>query len=246
MAIRLFGQRKSEGTTQTGDGAGVSAAQIAEAFEGLTAAAVSTTWQCRHSGRAVLAEGSADFAARAVRTIVLSGKSTLEYIRMEGGAYRCADPDAEEPEWESFTETDACGLHAFADPAVIGRAVRAVGAVQQARKPEDFDGTLLTVHQVALKPKPADPDKVLARLARQLRDHGASTMVASALTDADGQIVRLRLDLPHWTPADDPTADHAVTLDFSDLNEAVEIEQPDPEHVSRRRSARGCFDLNLF
>jgi hypothetical protein len=244
-SIRLFGQRKSEGTTQTDGAEGTSAEQIATAFEGLTAAAVSTTWQCRHNGRAVLAEGSADFRSRAVRTIVLSGKSTLEYVRVDGAAYRCADPDAEEPEWESFTETDACGVHAFADPAVIARVVRAAGTVQ-ARKAEEYDGETLTPHSVTLKPKPADPDRLLARLARQLRDHGANTLVATALTDPDGAIVRLRVDLPHWTPADDPTADHAVTLDFSELNEEVEIDRPDPERTSRRRSARGCADLNLF
>lgn len=246
MAIRLFGQRKSEGTTQTGEAAGVSAEQIAEAFEALTAAAVSTTWQCRHSGRMVLAEGSADFASRAVRTIVLNGKSTLEYVRAGGAAYRCVDPDDDKPQWETFTESDVCGPHAFADPAVLALGVRAVGAVQRARKPQDVDGTPMPLYQVTLKPKPGDPDKLLARLARQLRDHGANTVVVGALTDADGRIVRLRLELPHWTPADDPTADHAVTLDFSDLNEAVEIELPDPQYVSRRLTARTCNDLNLF
>jgi hypothetical protein len=243
--MRLFGQRKSEGTTRTDEAEGPGAEQIAAAFESLGTATVSATWHCRHNGRVILAEGSVDFRNRTVRSTVISGKSTLEYVRADGTAYRCADPDVDEPEWESFTELDACGVHAFVDPSVVARAVRAAG-VAQTRKPEEYEELTLTPHNVSAKPKPTDPDKLLSRLARQLRDHGANTLVAAALTDPDGEIVRLRVELPHWTPADDPTADHAVTLDFGDLNGEVEIERPDPERTTRRRTTRNCADLNLF
>ena len=184
--------------------------------------------------------------------------------------------------WQTFSEHDACGPHAYAAPAVLAQAVRRAGVVQP-RKTEDFDGVTLAAFSVTAKPKPADPDKLLARLARQLRDHGANTVVVTAFVDesaplstpgtdtdtgtdggevetvesGDGQgpgvgagagvprIVRLRVELPHWTPADDPTADHAVSVDLFELGDPVEIEVPDRDSTGRRTS-RTCADLGLF
>jgi hypothetical protein len=253
----------------------VDAAQIAEALSGLTAAAVSTTWRCRHGAGLSMGEGAVDFEARRSRATVIRGKFTFDYVRVGASVYRAAVPedaegDGDEKEdaeraWESFSEHDACGVHAYTEPAVLAAGVRAAGSVQP-RDAEEFDGALLAAYSVTLKPKPADPDRLLARLARQLRDHGANTVVVTAfadesgwdeqtdepLEDADGadgadvaRIVRLRIELPHWTPADDPTADHAVSVDLFELGEPVEIEVPDAD-AATRRTFRSCADLALF
>jgi len=198
-----------------------------------------------------------------------------------------ADKGRDARAWQTFSEHDACGPHAYAEPAVLAQAVRRAGAVQ-ARKAEEFDGVMLSAFTVTAKPKPADPDKLLARLARQLRDHGANTVVVTAfvdesappspaVSDADAdtaaesgqggaesvgssdtgsatgagsragapRIVRLRVELPHWTPADDPTADHTVSVDLFELGDPVEIEVPDRDSTTRRTS-RTCADLGLF
>jgi hypothetical protein len=166
--------------------------------------------------------------------------------------------------WQSFSEHDVCGPHSYAEPAVLAQAVRRAGIVQP-RKAEQFDGVELSAFCVTAKPKPADPDKLLARLARQLRDHGANTLVVTAFVDQspaaesddaaseNGQstsggaprIVRLRIELPHWTPADDPTADHAVSIELFELGDPVQIDLPDPRSATRRTS-RTCADLSLF
>ena len=169
--------------------------------------------------------------------------------------------------WQSFSEHDACGVHAYAEPAVLAAGVRAAGVVGAGRR-EEFDGRVLTGYAVTLKPKPADPDRLLARLARQLRDHGANTLVVTAFVDdaqdapakvpdfsgteaesaAGGEgaarIVRLRLELAHWTPADDPTADHSVTVDLFEFGDPVQVQVP-TAGVSRR-TTRSCADLALF
>jgi hypothetical protein len=154
--------------------------------------------------------------------------------------------------WERFSDHDACGVHAYAEPAVLAAGVRAAGVVQ-ARGTQEFDGALLSGYAVTLKPKPGDPNRVLARLARQLRDHGANVLVVTAFTDEldddeaqDGgepRIVRLRIELPHWTPADDPTADHTVSVDLFEFGEPVSVEVPEG---AGRRTARSCADLALF
>src|SRR5581483_993611 len=95
------------------------------------------------------------------------------------------DPDAAAEDDESLDaqdENDACGVHAYAEPAVLAAGVRAAGAVTAAGR-QEFDGQVLTGYAVTLKPKPADPDRLLARLARQLRDHGANTLVLTAFVD---------------------------------------------------------------
>ncbi len=169
-----------------------------------------------------------------------------------------AQKEADSRAWQTFSEHDVCGPHSYAEPAVLAAAVRRAGVVQP-RKAEEFDGVTLSAFSVTVKPKPADPDKLLARLARQLRDHGANTVVVTAFVadpdddqdagDADSgarpRIVRLRLELPHWTPADDPTADHAVSVDLYELGDPVEIEVPDRDRATRRTS-RTCADLSLF
>ena len=184
-----------------------------------------------------------------------------------------ADKEHDARAWQTFSEHDACGPHAYAEPAVLAQAVRRAGAVQ-ARKAEEFDGVMLAAFSVTAKPKPADPDKLLARLARQLRDHGANTVVVTAFVDesaalssrassadtgseagAQGgddaatggvpRIVRLRVELPHWTPADDPTADHTVSVDLFELGDPVQIEVPQRDWTTRRTS-RTCADLGLF
>ena len=163
--------------------------------------------------------------------------------------------------WERFSQHDACGVHAYAEPAVLAAGVRASGAVQS-RDAEEFDGVKLSAFAVTLKPKPGDPNRVLARLARQLRDHGAYVVVVtafvdeSAATDSDDdgeeegaageggpRIVRLRIELPHWTPADDPTADHSVSVDLYEFGEPVSVQVPEG---AVRRTARSCADLALF
>lgn len=198
------------------------------------------------------------------------------------------DDDEPARAWQSFSEHDACGVHAYAEPAVLAAAVRAAGAVTPAGRKE-FDGTVLTGYAVTLKPKPADPDRVLARLARQLRDHGANSLTVTAFvddarttpeavpdfsgapaaaagantgtdTDTHGpgnrpgngnpagggpRVVRLRLELAHWTPADDPTADHSVSVDLFEFGDPVRVEPPAPGSATRR-TTRSCADLALF
>ena len=175
---------------------------------------------------------------------------------------------AESSAWERFSEHDACGVHAYAEPAVLAAGVRAAGVVQP-REAQEFDGVLLSAYAVTLKPKPGDPNRVLARLARQLRDHGANVVVVTAFVDESqpgsldgeislgelngdgtepagegvGRIVRLRIELPHWTPADDPTADHSVSVDLFEFGEPVSVEVPEG---AGRRTARSCADLALF
>ena len=232
----------------------------------------------------------------------------------EDGEAGDTDPDAEaetaeeaEPKpadepvraWNYFSDSDACGPHAYAEPDVLALAALSVG-VAQIGKPEEFGGVLHNAYTVTLKPKPTDSDKSLARLARQLRDHGANTIVVTAFTnpdavldddeddedeldiegedegveeyedfdevvaggglsgrdDEDGEdrrkagdpakrIVRLRIELPHWTPADDPGADHSVRIDLFDLGEPVQIESPGRSNATRR-TLRTCADLSLF
>jgi len=276
-SIRLFGRGRNAAAPST---SGVGAAQIAEVLSGLESAALSATWRCRHGAGVSLGEGAVDFAGRRSRASVIRGKSTFDYVRVGANVYRTAvpvdpevdayaEPDEDEDEaedvaraWESFSEHDACGVHAYAEPAVLAAGVRAVGSVQP-REAEEFDGELLSAYSVTLKPKPADPDKLLARLARQLRDHGANTVIVTAFADESGwdedsdeprededgssgvRIVRVRIELPHWTPADDPTADHAVSVDLFELGEPVEIEVPDAD-AATRRTTRSCADLGLF
>ncbi|HEU5426965.1 MAG TPA: hypothetical protein VFU74_08830 [Actinocrinis sp.] len=179
------------------------------------------------------------------------------------------DGDAPTVAWQTFSEHDACGVHAYAEPSVLAAGVRAAGAVTAAGR-QEFDGRMLSGYAVTLKPKPADPDRLLARLARQLRDHGANTLVVTAFVDesaggaADAvpdfsgvgddadtsageggaRIVRLRLELAHWTPADDPTADHAVTVDLFEFGDPVEVQVPGSG--TSRRTVRSCADLALF
>jgi hypothetical protein len=259
-SIRLFGRGRNAAAPSA---PAVGAAQIADVLAGLGSAAVSTTWRCRHGPGLGIGEGAVDFAARRSRATVIRGRSTYEYVRSGSSVFRAAlseDGDDGEPAWQSFSEHDACGVHAYAEPAVLAAGVRAAAAVTACRDLEEFGGEMLAGYAVTLKPKPADPDRLLARLARQLRDHGANTLVVTAFAaDAgwDGQaeepagagagprIVRLRLELPHWTPADDPTADHAVSVDLFDFGDEVAIEVPDGEGAARRAS-RSCSDLALF
>jgi len=322
-SIKLFGRGRSAAAPV--GGAKVSAAQIADAFTGLSTAAVSTTWRCRHGAGASIGEGAVDFEARRSRATVIRGKSTYEYVRQGASVFRAAVPEesldadadadtadvdldgdgdeaadvdkdaqgaaGEDLRWETFSEHDACGVHAYAEPTVLAAGVRAAGAVQ-VRDMAEYDGKLLAAYSVTVKPKPSDPDRLLARLARHLRDHGANTIVVTAFADEsewdDGgdelivlgdadedvveldsggrvngagaggsggagaqggeggpRIVRLRIELPHWTPADDPTADHAVSVELFELGDPVEIEVPDGEGAARR-SSRSCADLALF
>ncbi|HEU5331728.1 MAG TPA: hypothetical protein VFU73_03165 [Actinocrinis sp.] len=181
------------------------------------------------------------------------------------------DDDAPARAWQTFSEHDACGVHAYAEPSVLAAGVRAAGAVTAAGR-QEFDGRMLSGYAVTLKPKPGDPDRVLARLARQLRDHGANTLVVTAFVDESesagaaaeavpdfsgvsdtasetdsgegARIVRLRLELAHWTPADDPTADHSVTVDLFEFGDPVEVQVPG--NGTSRRTMRSCADLALF
>ena len=258
---RLLPGRKTDSAR---DGLPVTGEQLADVLESLATASTSATWKCRHTAGSVLVEGAVDFGSRESRATVIRGKATYEYIRRGSAAFRApvsakaADEAAPEeaPAWEYASETDACGIHAYAIPEVLAAAVRAAGQ-PTAGKPEEVDERKLVPVTVALKPKPTDPDGRLARLARQLRDHGATVLLVSALVDPAGwdeesdeptgpRIERLRLELPHWTPADNPMDDHAVTVDLFDLNEPVEIEVPDESAADRRRTARGCADLALF
>jgi hypothetical protein len=193
---------------------------------------------------------------------VAEGEDAAEAVQESAGEDAGADVfvDSEKDDgrvWESFSEHDACGVHAYAEMNVLAAAVRAAGTVQ-VRDSEQFGEENLSAYAVTLKPKPADPDKLIARLARQLRDHGANMLVVTAFADdsdwdedADAptegeggpRIVRLRIDLPHWTPADDPTADHAVSVDLFEFGEPVEIDVPGE---AKRRTMRSCADLALF
>lgn len=255
---RLLPGRKSDSSTNS---APVTAEQLAAAWESLATASTSATWKCRHTNGTVLAEGTVDFGARESRATVIRGRATFEYLRRGSTAFRAPvseeESDAEaEPAWEFASETDTCGIHAYAIPEVIAAAVRAAGTVTTGRAEEVGEHKLVPV-TVSVKPKPTDPDGRLARLARQLRDHGATVLLVSALVDpqawdeeadepAGTRIERLRLELPHWTPADNPMDDHSVTVDLFDLNEPVEITVPEESAAERRRTTRGCADLALF
>jgi hypothetical protein len=239
--IRRFGQRRSAADAPVLKTQAL-ADDIAAAWEQLTYASTSTTWQCRHTGDVILAEGSADFAnQRSQATVILGKQKPLSYVHEGSTSYRAQDEEA--AEWEIFRQIDPCGLHAYSTPQVIAQAVRANGNVQIA-KPAEVDGELLTRIGVTLKPKPSDPDKHIARLARELRDHGSTNLLVGAYTDEDGKLVRLRYELVHWTPADAPGEDHAVTVELFDLGAPVEITVP--EKSVQRRSRRSCTDLHLF
>jgi hypothetical protein len=254
---RLLPGRKTDSARE---GLPVTGEQLAEALESLATASTSATWKCRHAAGSVLVEGAVDFGSRESRATVIRGKATYEYIRRGSGAFRTpVVPDAAEdepPTWEYASETDACGIHAYAIPGVLAAAVLAAGQ-PTVGKPEEIGERKLVPVTVALKPKPTDPDGRLARLARQLRDHGATVLLVSALVEPSGwdeeadepagpRIERLRLELPHWTPADNPMDDHSLTVDLFDLNEPVEIEVPDEAQAERRRTVRTCADLALF
>ena len=234
--------------------------EIAELLESLATASTSATWKCRHASGSVLVEGTVDFSSRESRCTVIRGKATYEYIRRGSTAFRtpvlAGDEDGEKANWEYATETDACGIHAYAIPGVIAAAVRAAGQLSVGKAEEIGERKLVPV-TVSLKPKPSDPDGRVARLARQLRDHGALILQVSALVEPSGwdedsdeptgpRIERLRLELPHWTPADNPMDDHTVTVDLFDLNEPVDIEVPEESASERRRTTRTCADLALF
>jgi hypothetical protein len=254
---RLLPGRKSDSASE---GAFVTGEEIAELLESLATASTSATWKCRHASGSVLVEGAVDFGARESRATVIRGKATYEYVRRGATAFRApVDPEADEDgerAWEVGSETDPCGIHAYAIPDVLAAGVRAAGQVNVG-KPEEIGERKLVPVTAALKPKPTDPDGKLARLARQLRDHGATVLLVSALVEPSGwdeeadeptgpRIERLRLELPHWTPAGDPMDDHTVTVDLFDLNEPVEIEIPEESEADRRRTARSCADLALF
>lgn len=247
-------------TDSAREGAPVTGEQIAEVLESLATASTSATWKCRHASGSVLVEGAVDFGARESRATVIRGKATYEYVRRGSTAFRAkideGEPEDAERAWEVASEHDPCGIHAYAIPEVLAAGVRAAGHVSAGRAEEVGDRKLVPV-TASLKPKPTDPDGRLARLARQLRDHGATVLQLSALVDPSGwdeatdeptgpRIERLRLELPHWTPAGDPTDDHSVVVDLFDLNEPVEIEVPQEADAERRRTARGCADLALF
>jgi hypothetical protein len=255
---RLLPGRK---TDPAREGAPVSGEEIADLLESLTAASTSATWKCRHASGSVMVEGAVDFAARESRATVIRGKATYEYVRRGSTAFRSPlvqdAPEDAEQSWEYTSETDACGIHAYAIPGVLAAAVRAAAGNLSVGKPEEVEERKLTPITVTLKPKTTDPDGRVARLARQLRDHGAMVLLVSALVEPSGwddetdeptgpRIARLRLELPHWTPADNPMDDHAVTVDLFDLNEPVDIAVPEESASDRRRTNRTCADLALF
>jgi hypothetical protein len=254
---RLLPGRKTDSARES---VPVSGEEIAELLESLATASTSATWKCRHGAGSVLVEGSVDFGARESRATVIRGKATYDYIRRGSTAFRApvVEDAAEDVEqsWEYASETDACGIHAYAIPEVLAAAVRAAGHVTVG-KPEEVGEQKLVPVTASLKPKTTDPDGRVARLARQLRDHGAMVLLVSALVEPSGwdeetdeptgpRIARLRLELPHWTPADNPMDDHAVSIELFDLNEPVEIEVPEESESERRRSNRTCADLALF
>ena len=254
---RLLPGRKTDSGRE---GAFVTGEEIAELLESLATASTSATWKCRHASGSVLVEGAVDFGARESRATVIRGKATYEYVRRGAVAFRAkvdeAEPEDAERDWEYSSEHDPCGIHAYAIPEVLAAGVRAAGQLNTSRAEEVGEVKLVPV-TASLRPKPSDPDGRLARLARQLRDHGATVLLVSALVEPSGwdeeadeptgpRIARLRLELPHWTPANDPTDDHGVVLDLFDLNEPVEIEVPQESAAERRRTARTCADLSLF
>lgn len=254
---RLLPGRKTDSARES---VPVSGEDIAELLESLATASTSATWKCRHGAGSVLVEGTVDFGARESRATVIRGKATYEYIRRGSTAFRApvVEDAAEDavPAWEFASETDACGIHAYAIPGVLAAAVRAAGNLSVG-KAEEVGDRKLTLVTVTLKPKTTDSDGKVARLARQLRDHGAMVLVVSALVEPSGwdeetdepigpRIERLRIELPHWTPADNPMDDHAVSVELFDLNEPVDIEVPDESDADRRRSNRTCADLALF
>ena len=240
--IRRFGQRKSAGAAPAGKTQAL-AEDLASAWEQLTYASTSTTWHCRHSGDVILAEGSSDFTEQLSQATVILGKGKpLSYVHSGTTSYRALDE--EESEWETFRQTDPCGRHAYATTEVLSLAVRAATGSVQIGKPTEVDGAMLTPISFTLKPKPSDPDKHIARLARELRDHGATSLVLGASMDEDGAFVRLRYELPHWTPADAPADDHSLTVELFDLDTPVEITVP--EKAAQRRSRRSCTDLNIL
>ena len=240
--IRWFGQRKSAQAAPGDDAQALTARDLAEAWEQLRFASTSSTWQCRHSGETIVAEGAADFDGQRSRAAVIVGKGKpLSYVYDAGTSFRAVDE--EETEWESFRQTDPCGRHAYTMPEVLALALSAAGTLQGG-KPVDVDGVSLRRYTATIKPKPTDPEKRIAWLARQLRDHGANSLVLGGYTDEDGEIVRLRFELPHWTPVDAPNEDHTVTVELFDLGTPVEVEVP--EKSSARRSRRSCTDLTMF
>jgi len=76
-------------------------------------------------------------------------------------------------------------------------------------------------------------------------ESGEPSGTGSAAGRGAPRIVRLRVELPHWTPADDPTADHTVSVDLFELGDPVEIEVPERDSTTRRTS-RTCADHGLF
>ncbi|HEV2637011.1 MAG TPA: hypothetical protein VGX23_17790 [Actinocrinis sp.] len=240
--IRWFGQRKSGQAAPDGDSPAPEAADLAEVWEKVRFAATSSTWQCRHSGETIVAEGSVDFDRQISRAAVILGKGKpLTYVFDATTGYRAADE--EETAWESFRQTDPCGRHAYTMPEVLALALRGAGGLQAA-KPVEIDGKMLRRYSTTLKPKPTDPEKRIAWLARQLRDHGANALVLGGYTDEAGEFVRLRFELPHWTPVDAPNEDHLVTVELFDLGTPVELQVP--EEAAARRSRRSCTDLTMF
>ncbi|HET9169765.1 MAG TPA: hypothetical protein VFN97_10020 [Actinospica sp.] len=258
MVLRRL--RPGRKTDSAREGAPVSGEDIAELLESLATASTSATWKCRHGAGSVLVEGTVDFASRESRATVIRGKATYEYIRRGSTAFRAPvvedAPEDAGTTYEFASETDACGIHAYAIPGVLAAAVRAAGNLNVG-KAEEVGERKLTPVTVTLKPKTTDSDGKVARLARQLRDHGAMVLTVSALVEPSGwdeetdeptgpRIERLRLELPHWTPADNPMDDHAVTVELFDLNEPVEIHVPEESDSERRRTNRTCADLALF
>lgn len=240
--IRWFGQRKSATAAPGDDSPAPVPADLAEAWERLRFASTSSTWQCRHSGETIVAEGSVDFDGQLSRAAVIVGKGKAKtYVYDATTGYRATDED--ETAWESFRQTDPCGRHAYAMPEVLALALRGASGLQAA-KPAEVDGETLRRYSATLKPKPTDPEKRIAWLARQLRDHGANALVLAGYTDESGEFVRLRFELPHWTPVDAPNEDHAVTIELFDLGTEVEIEAP--ENATARRTRRTCTDLTIF
>ena len=240
--IPRFGQRKSAQAAPGEDSQAPEAADLAEAWERLRFASTSSTWQCRHTGETIVAEGAVDFDGQLSRAAVIAGKGKpVTYVHDATTGYRASDEA--ETAWESFRQTDPCGRHAYTMPEVLALALRGAGALQAA-KPAEVDGRMLRRYTATLKPKPADPEKRIAWLARQLRDHGANSLVLGGYTDEEGEIVRLRFELAHWTPVDAPNEDHAVTIELFDLGTPVEIEAP--ENATVRRGRRSCADLTMF
>ena len=208
----------------------------------------------------MLVEGSVDFGARESRATVIRGKATYEYIRRGSAAFRApvVEDAAEDVEqsWEFASETDACGIHAYAIPEVLAAAVRTAGHLSGGQAGGGRRAQVGAGHGLA-QAEDDGSGRPGGQAGRQLRDHGAMVLLVSALVEPSGwdeetdeptgpRIARLRLELPHWTPADNPMDDHAVT------HRAVR-----PERAGRDRGAGGvgvrpaphnrtCADLALF